>query len=70
MTDIVTPQHFDLVFDATLGNDAVLDFLEKHNPEAARAMAERFNAALTRGFWPCRRNSVAMRLARLLEKTP
>ncbi len=69
MTDIVTPQHFDLVFEATLGNDAVLDFLETYNPDAARAMAERFNASLTRGFWPCRRNSVAMRLARLLEKT-
>jgi cobaltochelatase CobN len=70
MTNVVTAQHFDLIFEATLGNDAVLDFLVAHNPEAARAIAERFNAALTRGFWPCRRNSVAMRLARLLEKTP
>ncbi len=67
MTDVVTAKHFDLVFDATLGNDAVLAFLEEANPQAARAMAERFNAALTRGFWSCRRNSVAMRLAHLLE---
>lgn len=67
MTDAVTSQHFDLVFDATLGNDAVLAFLEAANPQAARAMAERFSAAMTRDHWTCRRNSVAMRLAALLE---
>ncbi|MHB8884856.1 MAG: cobaltochelatase subunit CobN [Methylovirgula sp.] len=67
MTHAVTAKHFELVFDATLGNDAVLAFLETANPDAARAMAERFNAALTRGFWSCRRNSLAMRLAQLLE---
>jgi cobaltochelatase CobN len=69
MTDTVTGKHFDLVFEATLGNDAVLGFLEAINPQAARAMAERFNAALTRGFWSCRRNSTAMCLARLLEQS-
>ncbi len=67
MTDVVSGKHFDLVFDATLGNDAVLAFLEGANPEAARAMAARFNAALMRGFWSSRRNSAAMRLSRLLE---
>lgn len=67
MTDAVTQQHFDLVFDATLGNEAVLAFLETSNPQAARAMAERFSAAMTRGLWVCRRNSVAMRLAALTE---
>ncbi len=67
MGDVVSARHFDLVFDATLGNDAVLAFLEDANPEAARAMAERFNAALMRGLWSCRRNSVAMRLSQLLE---
>ncbi|MGB8278252.1 MAG: cobaltochelatase subunit CobN [Methylovirgula sp.] len=67
MTDAVSAKHFDLVFEATLGNDAVLAFLEETNPQAARAIAERFNAALARGFWSCRRNSAAMRLSRLLE---
>ena len=67
MTNAVTAKHFERVFDATLGNDAVLAFLETANPDAARAMAERFNAALRRGFWSCRRNSLAMRLSRLLE---
>ena len=67
MTDAVTAKHFELVFDATLGNDVVLAFLETANPDAARAIAAQFNHALARGFWSCRRNSVAMRLSRLLE---
>jgi cobaltochelatase CobN len=67
MSDAVSARHFELLFEATLGDDAVLAFLESANPEAARAIAERFNAALMRGFWHCRRNSAAMRLARLLE---
>ncbi|MGO9135620.1 MAG: cobaltochelatase subunit CobN [Methylovirgula sp.] len=67
MSDAVSAQHFDLLFDATLGNDAVRAFLEEANPQATCAMAERFNAAVSRGLWSCRRNSVAMRLASLLE---
>jgi cobaltochelatase CobN len=67
MTNVVTNQHFDLLFAATLGDDAVFAFLNSANPQAARAMAERFNAALTRGLWSCRRNSVAIRLAQILE---
>ncbi|MGO8832773.1 MAG: cobaltochelatase subunit CobN [Roseiarcus sp.] len=66
---VVTPQLFDLVFDATLGNDDVVAFLERANPEAARSIAARFDHALRRGLWTCRRNSTAMRLASLLEKT-
>src|SRR5262249_47245086 len=64
--DVVTSRQFELVFDATLGNDAVLEFLERSNPEAAHAIAERFDHALKRGFWSTRRNMVADRLARLL----
>ena len=64
---VVTPRQFDLVFDATLGSDAVMDFLNAANPEAGRAIAQRFDQAMRRGLWACRRNSVAMRLARLLE---
>jgi cobaltochelatase CobN len=67
MTNAVDAKHFELMFDATLGDEEVLAFLEKVNPQAARAMAERFDAALSRGFWSCRRNSAALCLARLLE---
>ena len=64
---LVTARQFDLVFDAILGNDEVVAFLTNANPEAGRAIAQRFDQALRRGLWACRRNSVAMRLASLLE---
>src|SRR5579883_213510 len=64
---VAAPQLFDLVFEATLGDDRVAAFLTQANPAAARAIAERFDQALRRGFWACRRNSTAMRLARFLE---
>ena len=66
---VVTPRLFELVFEATLGNDDVVAFLERANPEAARAIAARFDHALRRGLWTCRRNSTAMRLAGLLEQS-
>jgi cobaltochelatase CobN len=67
-SETVTSKQFELAFDATIGNDEVLAFFERSNPEAARAIAERFDHALRRGFWSCQRNSVAMRLAKLLER--
>lgn len=66
---LVTARQFDLVFDAILGNDEVVAFLKNANPEAGRAIAQRFEQAVRRGLWSCRRNSVAMRLASLLETT-
>ncbi len=62
-TDAVRSQHFDLVYEATLGNDAVSAFLHDANPAAARALARTFDIARERGFWLTRRNSVAMQLA-------
>jgi len=35
------------------------------NPAAARAMAERFDEAIRRGFWRTRRNSTNALLARM-----
>jgi cobaltochelatase CobN len=64
---MVSPRQFELVFDATLGNDEVFAFLTRANPEAGRAMAQRFDQAMRRGLWACRRNFVAMRLASLLD---
>ncbi len=65
---VVSPQLFDAVFDATLGDDCVAAFLAGANPAAGRAIAERFDQALRRGLWACRRNSTAMRLANFLER--
>ncbi|MEP3055738.1 cobaltochelatase subunit CobN [Ascidiaceihabitans sp.] len=57
------PAHlFDLYYDATLGDTAVDAFLSDANPEAHRAMQDRFNALHDAGLWQTRRNSIAARL--------
>ncbi|MGK2740480.1 cobaltochelatase subunit CobN [Tepidicaulis sp. LMO-SS28] len=58
-TRVVKSHHFDLLFDAYLGDEAVRDFLATHNPAAMREMAERFEEARTRGLWQAQRNSAA-----------
>ena len=50
---------FDLLFDATLGEEAVDRFLRTENPAAREAMRAAFVAALARGLWRPRRNAVA-----------
>jgi len=56
---------FGLLFDAYLDDDRVRTFLEDANPEAARAIARRFDEAIARGLWRPRRNSVARHLSQL-----
>ena len=57
------PAHlFDLYYDATLGDTRVDAFLADANPEAHRAMQDRFNALHDSGLWQTRRNSIAARM--------
>jgi cobaltochelatase CobN len=67
LSDAVASQHFELMFEATLGTPSVRDFLIAANPRAARAIANRFEEALARGFWRCRRNSTHACLALMRE---
>jgi cobaltochelatase CobN len=67
LTDVVESRQFDLYFDATLGDDAVREFLVAANPLAARGMAAKFAEARRRGFWVSRRNSSAAILEQLTE---
>ncbi|MGB1147776.1 MAG: cobaltochelatase subunit CobN, partial [Alphaproteobacteria bacterium] len=41
-TDAVSPDHFQALFDATLAQDAVRDFIKEHNPAALEDMAARY----------------------------
>jgi len=66
-TNQVAQTAFDLVFDATLGDDRVRDFMVDANPRAAAATAFAFDEAIRRGLWATRRNSVAGRIAETLE---
>jgi cobaltochelatase CobN len=65
LTDVTEDRQFDLLFDATLGDDAVRKFLTDANLAAARGMADKFDQAIRRGFWRSRRNSTTAILAGL-----
>jgi cobaltochelatase CobN len=61
----VKDHHFDLVFDAYLGDEAVRGFIAQHNAPALKEMAERFAEAVERGLWHPRSNAAPALLARL-----
>jgi cobaltochelatase CobN len=67
LTDAVASAQFDLMFDATLGDDTVRAFLVDANHQAASHMAGVFEEAAKRGFWVSRRNSSARILASVQE---
>ncbi len=67
LTDAVGSAQFDLMFDATLGDDGVRAFLIGANRLAASHMAGVFEEAARRGFWLSRRNSSARILASVLQ---
>lgn len=55
----VVPAHlFDLYFEATLGRDDLVAFMEVENPAALQAMRDRFRALAAAGLWATRRNSI------------
>ncbi len=57
------PAHlFDLYFDATLGRDDLVEFMEQANPAALQAMQDRFRALYDAGLWQTRRNSIMSQL--------
>ena len=66
LSDAVESRHFDLMFDATLGDEAVRDFLLAQNPAAQRDIAQTFSNAARRGFWATRRNSAMTALRDIL----
>ncbi len=68
LTDAVGSAQFDLMFDATLGDDAVRAFLLGANRQAASHMAGLFEEAARRGFWLSRRNSSARILASVVRE--
>ncbi len=61
---VVSDAQFNLVFDATLGDEAVREFLQRENPRAFEAIGRVFEEALRRGLWRTRRNSVAALMER------
>ena len=64
-TGAVRNHHFDLVYDACLGDDEVRAFISEHNLPALREIAGRLNEALDRNLWNPRSNSARARVAAL-----
>jgi cobaltochelatase CobN len=64
-TEAVPSVLLDLVHDAYLADERVRAFLLLENPAAARAIAERLDAARRRGLWHPRRNDIDASLAAL-----
>ncbi|MBQ4824676.1 cobaltochelatase subunit CobN [Leisingera sp. HS039] len=62
LAQVVQPHLFDLYFEATLGRDDLVDFMERENPEALAAMRDRFRALFDAGLWSTRRNSIMAEL--------
>lgn len=53
------PGHlFDLYYDATLGRDDLVAFMQEENPLALEEMRNRFAALRDAGLWVTRRNSI------------
>jgi len=67
LAGVVGPHLFDQFWDATLGDEAVVGFLEEANPGALAAMHARFAELHAAGLWRSRRNAIVAELAMQLE---
>lgn len=61
-TGAVASHHFDLAYDAFLGDEATRDFIARNNPAALKEIAERLEEAIARGLWTPRSNSAYAQL--------
>jgi len=67
-TGMVSDAHFDTIYRAYLDNDEIYQFLNKKNPAALRAIADRLRTAIRRKLWHTRSNSATMRLDAILKE--
>ena len=64
-TGAVRNHHFELLHNAWIVDEEVLEFLRDKNPEALKEMADRFLEAEERGLWTPRSNSAKFQLEQL-----
>ena len=57
-SDVVTDAGFDRLYAAWIADPEVFDRLRTANPDATRAILERFDEARDRGLWHSRRNAL------------
>jgi cobaltochelatase CobN len=56
LVPVVTPQHFEAIYDAYVADDAVRNFLITRNPAAAQAVGRRLASMIEAGRWQPRHN--------------
>ncbi|KZY23696.1 cobaltochelatase subunit CobN [Sulfitobacter sp. HI0040] len=59
LTREVSAHLFDLYYEATLGRNDLVEFMERENPAALDALRRRFEALRDAGLWVTRRNSIS-----------
>jgi cobaltochelatase CobN len=62
-TRAVDDAHFEALYDAYLGDEAVCGFIAEANPAALSEIRQRFAEAIERGLWRPKRNSTSEALA-------
>ncbi|HEX6443403.1 MAG TPA: cobaltochelatase subunit CobN, partial [Stellaceae bacterium] len=58
----VDDTHFDVLYEAYIGDSVVRDFMQAHNSAALAETRARFREAVERGLWRPRRNSIRAEL--------
>ena len=66
----VKDHHFDAVYEATVADADVRDFMERHNRAALAEASGRLLEAIDRGLWRPKRNSARDHLAALARNSP
>jgi len=62
LAEVVPPHLFDLYYEATLGRDDLVAFMEQANPQALAALRDRFCALRAAGLWQTLRNSISAQM--------
>ena len=62
LAGVVGGHLFDAYHNATLGDDALVAFMEEANPEALQAMRDCFRQLYDAGLWQTRRNAILAEL--------
>ena len=57
LSEKISNESFDLFFESTIGDQDVLDFMRKNNPEALKSIKNNFKKILESGIWISKRNS-------------
>ena len=68
LTNSLDSQHFDIYFEATLGNREIFEFLKRDNIDALNSMIEKFKYLYENNIWKTKSNSIISSLTSLNDR--